>query len=96
MKILKHNILLPITIASLLVINISFAQTNNSKNGSNKGHQKYKRGKLYDSKIGALTNTPTVAPDKAADRINYEFDLIKNPYTGESSKKHKKIRTKIQ
>lgn len=95
MKILKHNILLTITIASLLVINISFAQTNNSKNDSSKGHQKYKRGKLYDSKIGALTNTPTVAPDKAADRINYEFDLIKNPYTGKVPKNIKKLEQKF-
>ena len=39
-------------------------------------------------------NTPTVAPDKAADRVNYEFLFLihQKPYTG--NKKHK-IRTKI-
>ena len=96
MKILKINILLPLFIALLLVINFSFAQTNNSKNVSNKGHQKYKRGKLYDSKIGAFTNTPTVAPDKAADRVNYELDLIKNPYTGKIPKNIKKLEQKFR
>ncbi len=46
------------------------------------GHNLYKQAKLYDSEKGAIGGKPIPVGDRAADRINYEFELLKDPNTG--------------
>ncbi|WP_340199504.1 T9SS type A sorting domain-containing protein [Ascidiimonas sp. W6] len=48
-----------------------------------KGHKLYKQSKIYDSKTGAIESKPKAVGDKAQDRMEYEFNMLKNPYTGE-------------
>ncbi len=49
----------------------------------NKGHQLYKQTKIYDNnaQVGSETK-PQPVGDKASDRNEYEFNMVKNPYTG--------------
>lgn len=47
-----------------------------------KGHKLYKQSKIYDSKSGAKESAPTPVGDRALDRVEYEINLLKNPYTG--------------
>jgi photosystem II stability/assembly factor-like uncharacterized protein len=47
-----------------------------------KGHKLYKQSKIYDSKSGAIESKPKAVGDKASDRIEYEFNMLKDPYTG--------------
>lgn len=48
-----------------------------------KGHKLYKQSKIYDSKTGAIESKPKAVGDKAQDRMEYEIQMLKNPYTGE-------------
>ena len=48
----------------------------------NKGHNLYKQSKIYDSKTGSVGDRPPAPGDRAMDRIQYEFNLLKDPGTG--------------
>lgn len=48
-----------------------------------KGHQLYKALKIYDSQTGATETSPGHVGDRALDRLDYEFNMVKNPYTNQ-------------
>ncbi len=51
---------------------------------ANKGHQLYKQNKIYDNNAkSGSEKVPRPVGDKASDRFEYEFNMLKNPYTGE-------------
>lgn len=47
-----------------------------------RGHALYKQSKLFDSQTGAVESQPTAVGDNAIDRQSFEFNRLKNPYTG--------------
>ena len=47
-----------------------------------KGHALYKQTKIYDSRTGVSEKEPKAVRDRALDRIQYEYEMLKNPYTG--------------
>ncbi|MFC5047654.1 T9SS type A sorting domain-containing protein [Aquimarina hainanensis] len=51
-----------------------------------KGHSLYKASKLYDSKSGPVETKISRVGDRALDRMEYEFNLLKNPYSGKIPK----------
>ena len=57
-------------------------KTSQSQNKIFKGHGLYKKSKIYDSRTGPLEARPKQPGDRAADRVNYEFEILKNPHTG--------------
>ncbi len=65
------------------IISTNAQQTNQSIEAPiKKGHDLYKRSKMYDSKTGAKGGTPRRVGDDAISRASYEFNRLKNPYTG--------------
>lgn len=63
---------------------------------ANKGHQLYKQTKIYDNSTSEGTETkPRPVGDRASDRNEYEFNLLKNPYTGKIPKGIKKLELKF-
>lgn len=53
-----------------------------------KGHELYKKTKIYDNSGKQLSEKrPRPVGDKAADRAEYEFNKIKNPFTGKVPKR---------
>ncbi len=72
-------------ILSLFSLNV-ISQKKSPKFNNTPGHALYKRSKLYDSKSGVTSNKRQIIGDKAADRIAYEFELLKNPTTGKIPK----------
>ncbi|MFL1894381.1 T9SS type A sorting domain-containing protein [Aquimarina sp. 2-A2] len=48
-----------------------------------RGHQLYKQSKLYDNTTGAIEGAPKAVGDKALERMEYEFNRLKDPYTGQ-------------
>ncbi|UZO81648.1 T9SS type A sorting domain-containing protein [Aquimarina sp. ERC-38] len=48
-----------------------------------KGHQLYKMSKIYDSESGAIEKKPQKVADRAIDRLEHEFNMVKNPYTNQ-------------
>lgn len=64
------------------------AQDNKTQFDQTKGgHAAYKNAKLYDSKTGEQQVKKIMLPgDKAADRIAHEYNLLKDPNTGEMPK----------
>ena len=73
-------------VISLFSLNV-ISQEKSPKFNNTPGHALYKRSKLYDSKSGVTSNKRQIIGDKAADRIAYEFELLKNPNTGKIPKK---------
>jgi len=59
---------------------ISAQKTTTKYNFNNISRQDVKA--LYDSRKGAVGGKPAPVGDKAADRMNYEFELLKDPNTG--------------
>ncbi len=58
----------------------------------NKGHQLYKQTKIYDNNAKAGSETkPQPVGDRASDRVDYEFNMVKNPYTGKIPEKIKEL-----
>ena len=47
-----------------------------------KGQALYKQMKIYDSKYGVLDQKPKSPGDRALDRWAYEFNKLKNPFSG--------------
>lgn len=47
-----------------------------------RGHALYKQSKLFDSKSGPVESAPRAVGDNAMDRMTYEYNRLKNPYTG--------------
>lgn len=47
-----------------------------------RGHALYKQSKLFDSRTGPVESKPTAVGDNAIDRITFEYNRLKNPYTG--------------
>ncbi|MEO9966211.1 MAG: T9SS type A sorting domain-containing protein [Reichenbachiella sp.] len=47
-----------------------------------RGHALYKQSKLFDSRTGPTESKPSAVGDNAIDRQTYEFNRLKNPYTG--------------
>lgn len=46
-----------------------------------KGHDLYKKSKIYDSKKGPVGVKPQAVGDRALDRLEYEFRQVQNPFT---------------
>ncbi|WP_378185991.1 T9SS type A sorting domain-containing protein [Aquimarina sp. W85] len=70
----------------LLVGYTAVAQTLKTKadpQSTPRGHQLYKQSKLYDSNTGAIEGAPRAVGDRALDRIEYEFNRLKDPNTGQ-------------
>lgn len=86
MKLLKNLATLVVLLNLVFTGNVIYAQTDATHDVSRNGHKTYKRGKIYDSEVGALTKKPQFQGDRAADRAAYEFNLLKNPYTGKIPK----------
>ena len=60
-----------------------------------KGHALYKQMKIYDSKYGPSDKKPKAPGDRAADRINYEFNKLKNPFTGQIPIKYQRFGIRV-
>ena len=80
----KKSRYLVILIFTLIFAQSSFSQQLKRSHDESvkKGHQLYKQTKIYDnsSKSGSETK-PRPVGDKALDRIQHEFNMLKNPYT---------------
>ncbi|GMN09668.1 hypothetical protein MTsPCn9_17110 [Croceitalea sp. MTPC9] len=57
-----------------------------SHDAPQKGHALYKKTKIYDSKTGPVGAKPKAVADRALDRLEHEFILLRDPYTLEIPK----------
>mgnify|MGYP000855861899 CR=1 FL=1 len=81
----KVTLLIGIFFSGIFMMNAQKTKANFSLTKG--GHAAYKNTKLYDSKTGKQQTKKNMMPgDKAADRIAYEFKMLKNPYTGKIPK----------
>ncbi|MCF6348185.1 MAG: T9SS type A sorting domain-containing protein [Flavobacteriaceae bacterium] len=80
-------------LCSILSFNVNGQQLKTSHDPkANKGHQLYKQTKIYDNSAKAGSETkPQPVGDKASDRVDYEFNRLKNPYTGKIPKHIKEL-----
>ena len=88
MKLSLHTLNLKYVFSVLLCISFCYSassqqlkRTQDPKN--NKGHQLYKKTKIYDNTGKESSDKkPRPVGDNATDRAKYEFNKIKNPFTG--------------
>jgi len=86
---LLKNVFGSILVTGLLFFSVHATAQNlktTADDGPVKGHELYKNAKIYDSKSGPVGAKPKAFGDRAMDRWNYEFGLLKNPFTGEIPK----------
>ena len=57
-------------------------QIQSKANQPKKGHALYKQAKLYDSNSQSQKKKPRGAEENIAERLTYEIEKLKNPYTG--------------
>ena len=82
----------------LFTLNVQ-AQQNKVKTShddtSKKGHALYKQSKIYDNRSGPTGNKKQRIADNALDRLEYEKQLIQNPYTKEIPESIKELEAKF-
>ncbi len=72
-------------VAGLMISFVAYGQqlkTSAGKDQAIKGHALYKQSKIYDSQLGPVGDRPPASADRAMDRVQYEFELLKDPNTG--------------